>query len=1073
MAGLLLFGGAGAFGADRDFSVQVAPLLRGHCFDCHAGKSAEAGVDLKALLQAPDFDSRFKTWEKIGTVLQQRQMPPKDAKQPTTRDRKAVASAIRRALDRHIRENAGDPGPVVMRRLTSAEYANSIRDLTGLGLSLEKRFTNDAVGGEGFTNFGGAQFMQDSALERYLEAAKSVAGHAVIGSGPLAFADDPGQTGLELSAIRRIQRIYRRYGFRAGAGEGAEPFGLTMYSKAFFVAWQFKHRVALGRRNATLTSLAKAEGISGRFAEHVWRVLHTPNAAFPVSALVTHWRALPTPQGDRASQTKVVRAGCETAFRFMRNWQRALADSTGNEEEAALLTAGKFHVQPKHRFTARLDWTKGADKAGIEIIVLSATNRVTRGAIVRWNNPQIRFRRMNRRWMRRQPLSRVLDATNRKRLKLKQNEFLTVAPSKITVDFDVPAGTIAAELIVEVELDRANGTGTPVRCTISDGVNDGETIAESGGHSVLLVDPKMPEFESWRQGVLQFAKLLPEISHREPAPSDRDPIPKPFDGTYNSTERNLFHYRIKYHRDDDFLVKYILDDATRQRLDRAWVDLLASFEYHDAWLQFVAGKYKLRLGKRTIASLNPDWIAKLPAEWRGFITRLRESYVSGRRKLRAAQPGHVRDALRFAARAWRRPVTNAEAKRLVAFYKSLRSGGLDHTKAMRALLARILVAPAFLYRIEPPVKPGKVVQLSDWEMASRLSYFLWASPPDAELRRAAAAGRLTDPAELARQAQRMLRDPKARRFATEFFGQWFGFYRFDNYRGIDARRFPEFTDSLKASMYDESVSFFEHMIRRDRPVREILFADYGFLNPQLAKHYGIPATIFAAQKKVLAGSEKRQMTLVRGLDKHRRGGLLRLGAVLTVTSAPLRTSPVKRGDWILRRVLGTPVPPPPADAGSIPADDATSDGKTVRERLVAHRSKASCANCHSRIDPLGFALEHFDAVGRWRGRYRDKQRIDTGGTLNDGTKIAGFQGLKRYLQKNRSRFEQTLCSKLLGYALGRSEIASDRPLITAMQADLKKDGRFSVLVLRIVTSRQFRYRRGAAKPTKLSDKESK
>lgn len=296
----------------------------------------------------------------------------------------------------------------------------------------------------------------------------------------------------------------------------------------------------------------------------------------------------------------------------------------------------------------------------------------------------------------------------------------------------------------------------------------------------------------------------------------------------------------------------------------------------------------------------------------------------------------------------------------------------------------------------------------------------------------------------------MLRDPKARRLATEFFGQWFGFYRFDQHRGVDLQRFPEFTDSLKTAMYDEAVSFFEHIVREDRPVDEVLFADYAFLNRALANHYGVEPAV----------ALNDQVARVGGVSDFHRGGLLRLGAVLTVTSAPLRTSVVKRGDWILRRVLGTPVPPPPADAGSISPDDVLSDGQTMRERLVAHRREASCVNCHSRFDPLGFALEHFDSLGRWRDNYRDGGAIDSTGVLNDGTEISGPEGLRQYLRRQRRQFHRTLSVKLLGYSLGRNEIASDRVLLKKMMAEIDKDGRFSNLIVTIVTSPQFRHQRG-------------
>jgi hypothetical protein len=413
------------------------------------------------------------------------------------------------------------------------------------------------------------------------------------------------------------------------------------------------------------------------------------------------------------------------------------------------------------------------------------------------------------------------------------------------------------------------------------------------------------------------------------------------------------------------------------------------------------------------------------------------------------------DVIQFANRAWRRPLSTDEQRRLSSFYKQLTGKQkLSHRQAIRALLTRVLVAPEFLFRSERPndgrnsvASQTGIVALSDWELASRLSYTLWSSLPDEELRRAAGAGELNRPEEITAQVRRMLRDPKARRLATEFFGQWFGFYQFDRYRGIDSQRFPEFTDSLKEAMHNEAVCFFEHIIRNDRPVREILFADYAFLNDQLAAHYGI-----------VLEQRSNDHLIVPDVRNH-RGGLLGLGAVLTVTSAPMRTSPVKRGDWVLRRVLGTPVPPPPADAGSIPGDDVVADGLSVRARLKVHRRDSSCNNCHSRIDPLGFALEQYDAIGRWREKYRDGQSIDVTEILNDGTIIQGTDGLQEYLQNHQQLFHRTLCRKLVGYALGRRESISDVLLIERMMTDIEEVGRFSALVERVVTSPQFRYRR--------------
>ena len=417
-----------------------------------------------------------------------------------------------------------------------------------------------------------------------------------------------------------------------------------------------------------------------------------------------------------------------------------------------------------------------------------------------------------------------------------------------------------------------------------------------------------------------------------------------------------------------------------------------------------------------------------------------------------AQPGHLADALAFASRAWRRPLTAGEKTNLRAFYDKTRAvNKLDHDAATRALLARILVSPAFLYRLEA-VAHGPERPLTGWETASRMSFFLWSSIPDDELRRAAAAGELNDPAMLARQVKRMTADPKARRLATEFFGQWLGFYHFDQYRGVDTGRFPEFTDDVKSAMYDEAISTFEHIVRRDRPVKEMLFADYTFLNKPLAKFYGI-------ERDVKSGD---RVELVEGANAINRGGALRLGSVLTTTSAPLRTSPVKRGDWILRRILGTPTPPPPADAGNIAADDRTFQGLTLREKLAEHKRNATCANCHLRIDPLGFPLEGFDAVGRSRKTYADGKPVDVTGEFADNSTVVGTEGLLTYLQKQDRQVMTTLSKKMIGYALGRTVRGSDRPLVDAMAA-AGGNASFSDLAVAIVTSRQFRNRAGEAR----------
>ena len=565
----------------------------------------------------------------------------------------------------------------------------------------------------------------------------------------------------------------------------------------------------------------------------------------------------------------------------------------------------------------------------------------------------------------------------------------------------------------------------------------------------LLGDNNTAAHRDFKAGVLQWVALLPPNSHAEPTPADKDPPPLPFDPTFNTPEHDAFDTNVKYLRDDRFVVEHILDNATRAKLDRAWIDLRYSFDYHDAYLDLLAVHFNVKLKSKKMADLDDAEVASMPAAAQAFVTPLRAEYLEMVAAEAAARPRHVEDCLIFASRAWKRPLTDREKDSLRAFYEKTLASEKDHTKAIRALLTRILVSPAFLYRVEQPVISATAKPVSDWEMASRLSYFLWSSIPDDELRRAAAAHELSDPEQLRREVKRMLADPKARRLSAEFFGQWLGFYHFDQYRGVDTGRFPEFTDDVKAAMYDESVSFFEYIIRQDRPISDLLSADYTFLNKTLAKYYGIKRDI-----KATTEAEK-----VDGANSFERGGMLRLGAFLTTTSAPLRTSPVKRGDWVLRRVLGTPTPPPPADAGSIPADDKLFGGLSVHEKLEAHKRNATCASCHARIDPMGFPLEHYDSTGRWRDRYADGKPIYDAGKTIDQVDIEGTQGLLKYLQTKDAQVRRTLAMKMLGYGLGRTILPSDMPLIDRMVAD-GEDARFSQLVSELVLSRQFRNRLG-------------
>jgi hypothetical protein len=300
---------------------------------------------------------------------------------------------------------------------------------------------------------------------------------------------------------------------------------------------------------------------------------------------------------------------------------------------------------------------------------------------------------------------------------------------------------------------------------------------------------------------------------------------------------------------------------------------------------------------------------------------------------------------------------------------------------------------------------------------------------------------------LAAHTQRMLRDPKATALAKEFAGQWLKFNGFDSHNSVDEKKYPQFTTELRADMHREVVEFFTHLVRDDRNVSDIIGGDYTFLNERLAKHYGIPGVTGGDFREVKAAQQNR-------------GGLLGMGAILTKTSRPHRTSPVVRGDYLYQVVLGFSSPPPPPN---VPELKETSKPSSLREALMQHRTDSACAVCHERIDPLGFALESYDPIGRFRPTDDTGGKIDDTGEMMDGTKFQGLAGLRDYLKKNEPQFLTQFTRKLLGYALGRQTLPSDKKLITQMQASLKANsGKFSSAVLDIVKSRQFLNRRAEA-----------
>ncbi len=400
-------------------------------------------------------------------------------------------------------------------------------------------------------------------------------------------------------------------------------------------------------------------------------------------------------------------------------------------------------------------------------------------------------------------------------------------------------------------------------------------------------------------------------------------------------------------------------------------------------------------------------------------------------------------------RAYRQPATPADLRTVMAFYQQARKTGTFES-GIQAAIQLLLASPKFLFRVEADpenVRAGAAYRISDTELASRLSFFLWSSIPDDELLDVAAQGRLHDPAVLEREVRRMLADPKAEAITKNFAGQWLELRNLKTFQP-NSDEFPDFDDNLRQAFQREVELFFDSVIREDRNVLDLMTADDTFVNERLAKHYGIPGVY---------GSQFRRVTLT---DDARRG-LLGKGAILAVTSHATRTSPVVRGKWILENVLGIPPAPPPPNVPSLKENDGRSAPKTMREQMALHRADPVCASCHKVMDPIGFALENFDAVGEWRTR-EPGGPIDASGTLADGTKVDGVASLRAALVSRPDVFVSTLTEKLLTYALGRGLDVYDMPAVRRITHDAAAKGdTFSSIVLGIVRSVPFQMRTAA------------
>jgi Protein of unknown function (DUF1592)/Protein of unknown function (DUF1588)/Protein of unknown function (DUF1587)/Protein of unknown function (DUF1585)/Protein of unknown function (DUF1595)/Planctomycete cytochrome C len=948
---------------ERRFGDTVRPFVDSYCVGCHGKDKPKGDLDLTVYTTADAVTKDLGQWEVVLEQLKSGTMPPAKAKRhPNDEMRRGVVDWIQAIRKHEAKRNAGDPGRVLARRLSNAEYDLTIRDLTGVDLRPTREFPVDPANEAGFDNSAESLAMSPALVKKYLEAARMVADHLVLKPRGFAFAPHPivADTDRDKYCVRRIIDFYKRQ--------------RTDYADYFLAAWHFQHRQALGRPGASLADVAAEAGISAKYLATVWSFLTEPAEELgPVAAVQSMWRDLPPPGGP---STEAARKGCERMRDFVVELRQQLTPEVKN-------------------LTAR------GISDGSQSFVL-------------WKNRQY--------------------AANRRRYVA--GGMLGLCPEELT-------------------------TGTPAART-------------------LAVPTNAADQRRCEPAFTRFCSTFPDaflVSERARVYLE----PKANKGNAGRLLSAGFHSMTGYFRDDTPLYELILDEQGQRELDALWEEF--DFINGAPMRQYASFLWYERAESRFMRGTEFDFVRaedKDAGSDEAKIKRLAEVYLEKAKKIKAsetaltaikdhfeishanirrveqgrlaAEPSHIEALQTFAERAYRRPLSKAERDRVAAFYRSLRAAdGMSHEDAVRDTVVSVLMSPHFCYRVDLPGAGADIRPLSDYALASRLSYFLWSSMPDDKLMARAAAGELHRPGVLVAEARRMLKDDRIRGLATEFGGNWLDFRRFEEHNSVDRARFTTFNDELRRAMFEEPIQFLVDLVKNDRAVHELLDAKYTFVNSALARHYGMPEPHYGPDGWARVDDARR----------YGRGGLLAMAVFLTKNSPGLRTSPVKRGYWVVRRLLGENIPAPPPNVPDLPSDEAKMGDMTLRQALARHRADKSCATCHERFDAIGLAYEGYGPVGEFRKVDLGGRPVDTRAAFPGGGEAEGVDGLRAYLEERRGdEFVDNLCRKLLAYALGRSLQPSDDETIEGMRTRLAADGdRFGSLVESIVTSPQFLNRR--------------
>jgi hypothetical protein len=980
---------------EQRFTTRVRPFLERYCFSCHGSKKPKAALDLSLDSTVAAVAANSSQWKLVLDRLQAGEMPPEGAERlPEPDERAAIIAWIRDLRDHEMRQNAGDPGPVLARRLSNAEFDYTIRDLTGVDIRPTREFPVDPANEAGFDNSGDSLATSPALLQKYLAAARLVADHVVLKPDGFVFAPHPVVTDTDRDkyCVQRIIDFYKRH-----------RVDLADYLLA---AWKYHHRDRLGQPEVGINRFATEAGLSAKYLSLVWEALTDSGAeSGPLAAVREKWRELPLPDPGSGN---VARPGCERLRDLILGLRRQLKPEVKKLHVKGISDGSQpFVLWYDRQLAERHRSYSGA--VFLDLKKLAEGVKETDAGLAK------RFE------------TNATDAETERQLRGALERFCAVFPDKFFVTDRGPYYNVK-----EADKGRPLTAGFHL---MQGYFRDDQPLCE-----LILDERERHEVEAlWDE--LNFITLAPIRQYKDFIFFERAEPP-----------RFLFEAEFDFARSED---KDAAAEAKMDRLARGYLTKARKKEASDEALKAIE-----------------TYFAGIGAE----IRRVERARL-------AAEPSHLEALVRFAERAYRRPLLTAEKDDLLAFYHKLRrQDEMGHEEALRDALVTVLLSPHFWYRINLPsplpLSPqgrgvgvrGTVAPLSDYELASRLSYFLWSSMPDEELLAHAAAGDLHRPEVLTAQTRRMLRDARVRGLATEFAGNWLDFRRFEEHNSVDRQRFPSFTNELRQAMFEEPIRYFIDVAQRNRSVLDLLYGNDTFVNRPLARHYGTPEPSATRLAAPTVGPASRagpdEWVHVEDAGRYGRGGLLTMAVFLTKNAPGLRTSPVKRGYWVVRRLLGERIPPPPPTVPELPKDEANLGELTLPQVLARHRADASCAGCHRRFDSIGLVFEDFGPIGERRTKDLGGRPVETAATFPDGKDRDGLGGLRAYLrEKRQDQFVQNLCEKLFSYALGRGLLPSDQPALDAMRARLAREGyAFGTLVGAIVTSPQFLNKRGRDGP---------